>query len=233
MDKCDQYISCYRKDDCPGLVLGPEGCCSYFPQPFDIVHVGDWVETYTAKRFWPLDPRPEDICIEDIAHGLALNCRYGGQCTYMYSVALHSINCAIVAQFRGWSTRMQLLCLLHDAAEFFGLDFARPIKGNVYVKIGDEFVQWKEHEHRIMAAIFEALGVAEPATNERILIKTVDTAVMLAEAKAIMPFKHWGKWDTSIPADIHIQALPAAHVEWLFLKWFRELMAECERRVCK
>jgi hypothetical protein len=43
----------------------------------------------SGGRFWPLDPRQEDIHIEDIANGLALDCRYAGQCKIdsFYSVA--------------------------------------------------------------------------------------------------------------------------------------------------
>ncbi len=48
---------------------------------------GEWIQTYTGKQFWPLDPRPEDIDIEDIAHALALTCRFNGHCDYFYSVA--------------------------------------------------------------------------------------------------------------------------------------------------
>ena len=33
---------------------------------------GPWKQTFTGKAFYPLDPRPEDICIEDIAHALSL-----------------------------------------------------------------------------------------------------------------------------------------------------------------
>ena len=35
---------------------------------------GDWIQAYTGRKFWPLDPRPEEIFIEDIAHHLALRC---------------------------------------------------------------------------------------------------------------------------------------------------------------
>lgn len=32
----------------------------------DTTRNGDsWVQTYTGKAFWPLDPRPEDVDIED------------------------------------------------------------------------------------------------------------------------------------------------------------------------
>lgn len=37
---------------------------------------GVWIQTYTGRMFWPLDPRPEEIWIEDIAHALSLQCRF-------------------------------------------------------------------------------------------------------------------------------------------------------------
>lgn len=47
---------------------------------------GDWIQTYTGKKFYPLDPRPEDICIEDIAHALSNTCRYNGHSRTFYCV---------------------------------------------------------------------------------------------------------------------------------------------------
>ena len=37
--------------------------------------IGDWIQTYTGKCFYPLDPRPEEIDIMDIAHSLSMTCR--------------------------------------------------------------------------------------------------------------------------------------------------------------
>ena len=51
----------------------------------------DWIQTYSGKKFYPLDPRPEDIDIRDIAHALSLNCRFNGHCRCFYSVAEHSV----------------------------------------------------------------------------------------------------------------------------------------------
>lgn len=65
---------------------------------------GDWIQTFTGRRFWPLDPRPEDVCIEDIAHALSLKCRFGGHCTRFYSVAEHSVHVSnyVPAEFALW-----------------------------------------------------------------------------------------------------------------------------------
>jgi 5'-deoxynucleotidase YfbR-like HD superfamily hydrolase len=49
---------------------------------------GDWIQTYSGKRFFPLDPRPEDVCIEDIAHALSLLCRWTGHVKEFYCPTL-------------------------------------------------------------------------------------------------------------------------------------------------
>ena len=55
------------------------------------LHRGDWQQTYTGRAFHALDPRADEVFIEDIAHALALQCRFGGHCRVPYSVAEHSV----------------------------------------------------------------------------------------------------------------------------------------------
>ena len=52
---------------------------------------GDWMQTYTGRQFWPIDPRANEVHIEDIAHALSMMCRYNGHCRTFYSVAEHSV----------------------------------------------------------------------------------------------------------------------------------------------
>jgi len=33
---------------------------------------GDFIATFSGRAFWPFDPRPEDVVIEDIAHALSI-----------------------------------------------------------------------------------------------------------------------------------------------------------------
>ena len=80
------------------------------------------MSTYTGKKFFPFDPRPEQICIEDIAHGLSMLCRFSGQCPYFYSVAEHSIYVVHCLP-----DNLQLEGLLHDASEAYLADLPRPV----------------------------------------------------------------------------------------------------------
>ena len=84
--------------------------------------------TYTKKMFDPLYPNVEQIDIEDIAHALSMLCRANGHVKSFYSVAQHSINCALEAKARGCSRKIQLACLLHDASEAYLSDVTRPVK---------------------------------------------------------------------------------------------------------
>jgi len=87
-----------------------------------------WIQTYTGRRFFPLKPDSSDVCIEDIAHALALKCRYTGHCKEFFSIAQHSVMVSrMVPEVDApWG-------LLHDAGEAYLPDVARPIKHRMQV----------------------------------------------------------------------------------------------------
>lgn len=86
---------------------------------------GDWMQTATGSKFWPLDPKPDEILIEDVARALSKICRFGGHCREFYSVAQHSCHVADIVNgdqaARRWG-------LLHEAAEAYIGDMVRPLK---------------------------------------------------------------------------------------------------------
>ena len=45
------------------------------------------MNTYTGKKFDPLQMKPEDVDLVDIAHALSLLCRGGGHIDRFYTVA--------------------------------------------------------------------------------------------------------------------------------------------------
>ena len=101
------------------------------------------MNTYTGKRFDPMQMTPEEVSLRDIAHALSLLCRGGGHMKYFYTVGLHSLNCALEAASRGWSNRQVLACLLHDASEAYLSDIIRPVKVHLsnYLEIEDQIMQ--------------------------------------------------------------------------------------------
>lgn len=81
------------------------------------------IRTYSGIYMNVFEPTLDMICIEDIAHSLSMQCRFGGHLPRFYSVAQHSINCCNYVP-----EEYKLDALMHDAAEGYLLDMPSPIK---------------------------------------------------------------------------------------------------------
>jgi hypothetical protein len=129
------------------------------------VRVGDWIQTASGRKFWPMDPSVHDVEIGDIAHALSMLCRFGGHCLRFYSVAEHSVLLS-----RAAPRPHKLWALLHDASEAYLVDVPRPIKPS----LGG----YKEAElaiARVIAARFHLhLGAPD-------IVKRLDKAILLDE----------------------------------------------------
>lgn len=169
-----------------------------------------WIQTFTDKQFWPLDPKVEDICIEDIAHALSLKCRFGGHCKIHYSVAEHSVYVS-----RHLPAEMRLAGLLHDAAEAYSPfgDVPRPVKREL------PFVEVVET--KLDVAIAERFGVTFPWPER---VKEIDTAILHDEKRKLLgePPADWGLPGTGLGAVIHVW--PWWYAEKQFLAEFRRLV---------
>lgn len=84
---------------------------------------GDWIQTFSGRQFWPMDPRADDVDILDIAHALSMQCRFAGHCIRFYSVAEHCVHLS-----RTVPREHALWALLHDASEAYLVDVPRPVK---------------------------------------------------------------------------------------------------------
>jgi hypothetical protein len=71
--------------------------------------------------------RSSKIDLHDVAHGLAMTCRFAGQCPVWYSVAEHCILGARLLCGKGQPIQA-LGFLLHDAHEAFMCDIPKPLK---------------------------------------------------------------------------------------------------------
>lgn len=180
----------------------------YLPN-LDGSRVGDWMQTFTGRCFWPLDPRPEEICIDDIAHALSMTCRYGGHCQRFYSVSEHSVLVSrhVPPAFALWG-------LLHDAAEAYSADIPRPLKRNL--------PQWKPMEARIMAAVTSRFGLTP---DEPAIVKAIDLAMTGDEQDALMSpcERDWGSLPPRVGAVI--EGLSPEDAKAQFLNRFDYLSA--------
>lgn len=108
----------------------------FYLHPVHQVHDGI-ITTFSGKKVSLLNPTPDMICIEDIAHGLAYENRFGNQRALHYSVAQHSI---LVSCNSPESIRKE--ALLHDATEAYISDVIKPLKvilGTKYNEIERKF----------------------------------------------------------------------------------------------
>ena len=135
--------------------------------------MADFITTYSKINFTPLEPKAEDIRIEDIAHALSLMCRANGHYSEFYSVGAHSLNCYDEAVARQESERVKLACLLHDASEAYLSDITRPVKKNL-----DRYI---EIEDNLQNAIYEKF-LGSPLTPYEIqMVKTIDDTMLYWE----------------------------------------------------
>lgn len=135
-----------------------------------------WIGTYTGKAFSVMHPEMSkaDINIYDIAHALALACRWTGHVRRHYSVAQHSVLVAKWLEENGYDRTTQKLGLFHDASEAYISDISRPVK--------EELSNYKQIEERLMAVILEKYNL--PALWSA--IKIADDALLVTEWRDLM-----------------------------------------------
>ncbi len=178
------------------------------------MRTGDFIQTFTGKRFYPLDPRPDEVHIEDIAHALSNICRFNGHVKRFYSVAEHSVFVALCTPIEH-----RVAALLHDASEAYLCDLPRPIKLNV--------TGYHEAESRVMDVIAEKFGFALPLAAP---VKLADNRILLTERETFME-RTDDDWQLGCePLPVQLRGWAPQDAEAAFLQTFYDL-GERVRRV--
>ena len=156
------------------------------------------IMTISGRFFQFLDPQPDQICIEDIAHALAFTCRFAGHTQQYYSVAQHSWLASTLCPRED-----ALWGLLHDASEAYLTDIPRPIKRVL--------PEYKDIESTVMHAIAKRFGLLLPIPNS---VKTVDGVLLATEGRDLCGpgWEYWG--------------LPHQPLERAIVPWAPELARE-------
>jgi 5'-deoxynucleotidase YfbR-like HD superfamily hydrolase len=184
--------------------------------------------TFTGRRFYPSDPRAEDVSLEDIAHGLSRICRFGGQSAHHYSVAQHSVLVSEGIESVGHSTLEAMCGLLHDAAEAYIGDVVWPLKR------APEMAGYADIEARVERAIADRFGLPYVFPP---IVKRFDLVALATEKRDIMGHasgatierqaadSKLGEWHCGViapfPAKIH--PLEAMDAKYLFLRRWERL----------
>jgi 5'-deoxynucleotidase YfbR-like HD superfamily hydrolase len=143
--------------------------------------IGNWMQTIGGRAFYPLDPSPEDVDIEDIAHALSMVCRFGGHCSKFYSVAEHSVRVAMAIVEAGGTRSDGFAGLMHDAAEAYIGDMVWPLKQAA------ESAGYKRIEKRIERAIAQRFGLPEELPP---IVKRFDLVLLSTEKRDLMSDGH-------------------------------------------
>lgn len=138
---------------------------------------GDRIQLISGKPFWPLDARPDEVEIRDIAWALSMQCRFAGHVLRRYSVAEHSVmvSCVVEPEHALWG-------LLHDATEAYLVDVPRPVKRSM--------PGYREHEDRLSRVIAERFGLPWPMPEA---VKLADNRMLMCEREHLLvePERHW------------------------------------------
>ncbi len=171
------------------------------------MHNDIYVSTHLGHRFYPLAPRIDDVAIEDIAHGLAFQCRFNGQTQHFYSVAQHSLIVAGLVP-----RRLALAALLHDAGEAYLGDLVKPLK-----RLFPEFSRIEAGVMEIIGARFAVSGFDDRA------IKRADLVALATEKRDLMPHstETWPSLTGIAPLPQRIRAMPPQEARQQFLDAFR------------
>ncbi len=177
-----------------------------------------WIQTFTGRAFDLAAPAVEEVDIVDIAHGLALQTRFCGQCRWHYSVAQH---CVHVAELVFATTpELALTALLHDASEAYHADWSSPLKAILRTRAPAAL----ELEKTIERAIGERFGVT--LTPAHPLIKKADLIMLATEKRDLFgpsPRPAWFGSTGAAPAQTMPEPLARwtwAHAQEVFLDRF-------------
>lgn len=143
-----------------------------------------FIETNSGLQLGLACPKEDEICIEDIAHGLARQSRFAGQFAFS-SVAKHSVQVVkmveadiesgalYVPKFEVFNALMY--ALLHDASEAYICDLPSPLK--------QLCPDYRLIESRVMRAVYKKFGVT--TSGFEATIKEYDLAARVIERNEI------------------------------------------------
>lgn len=179
------------------------------------------IETHSGRFYDYLEPRPDQVCIEDIAHALSLTTRFGGHASRFYSVAEHS---CLVRQLviEAGCPELGLAALLHDGHEAYTGDIPTPLKDTLDGAFLDI----------VNDCDFVIAQVVRPYNPLRFTMEMHDSAVREADALALRyeaavlkesrgTGAHWG-YDWPAFRENFVRCHDPQAAKWRFLRDYRE-----------
>jgi 5'-deoxynucleotidase YfbR-like HD superfamily hydrolase len=185
------------------------------------------LETVSGRKIDISSPDPSTIVIEDIAWALSRMPRFSGHSIpYIpYSVAQHCIQ--VAEELKEHGPGIQLLGLLHDAAEAYINDLPSPVK-----HIPEIHAVIKKLEDSLMTAIYTALKIKPPTEQEESLVKIADKTQQAVEAYNFM-YSRGKDWNLPEVSFTKLQEFrePMTSIDSYhkFLSYFQDLIDQSDK----
>lgn len=211
------------------------------PQQIEMFPSGTYVDL--------LNPDPDTILLEDIAHHLSLICRYNGGVRRFYSVAEHSILVADLLKYVPYqgdpddrwikgcnptTDDLRKAALMHDAAEAYIGDMTAPCKWALR-QVVEEWSLTDKSEYDLIGDKLDEVIAAKYAIEYlgRPELRIADLWAMRIEARQLTASKGEGwRWPGELPYDgllpddvLWYGGLSAELAEQMFLRKYQELFA--------
>ena len=169
------------------------------------------IQTFTGRYIDPVNPKPDDISITDIAHALSNCCRFAGHTKDFYPVAQHSVLVSLHCDQKD-----AMHGLLHDASEAYLTDLPKPVKHNSTGTL-DFF---RALENKLSAVIWKKYGLA---TIEPTSVREADRRVLATEIRDLTHFKRSIDPNENDPYEFEIIPLDPIDAKYYFLARYKEL----------
>ncbi len=189
---------------------------------------GTWSQGYSGHEYWVLDPRADEIYVDDMVMGICREPRYRGQTSFTYPVGYHSI---LVSQFcykiaieRKWPEFLALAAaqygLVHDSPEAYLGDVTHSLKKQVTMK------GYKVLEAKWWKSIVERFQIWE-SPDVVALVEEVDKRIVIDEVEALFKdpdmWKRYNRYPGRVGVGAEITRLSESQIVAWYYERFRTL----------
>jgi 5'-deoxynucleotidase YfbR-like HD superfamily hydrolase len=172
------------------------------------------MQTLTGRRFYMLDPEPEDIFIEDIAGSLGKICRFNGHPRAHYSVGQHCVLGSHVVEEQTQDLILALAFQLHDAGESYLGDMIQPLKKM------PELEAYRLASNKLDRIIEKRFRLPDGILEDK-TIKEVDNRMLFTEKRDLLVTLQWGH--SAQPYDFKIKPWGWRKTQRKYLERYHEL----------